>query len=111
MSFLAPSFLWLLPMAAAPLILHLLNKRPPKLVHFSHIKWIQDAHRKRMPKKKIKDILLLLSRMGLLLFLVLFFARPVVRQGKLIGGQDDNATLLVTRLAIHLLLCSVVQHL
>ncbi len=95
MTFLAPSFLWLLPLVGVPLLLHLLNKRPPKLVTFSHIKWIQDAHRKRMPKKNLKDFLLMLMRMLILLALILFFARPVIRQGKLIGGQDDNSTLIV----------------
>lgn len=95
MTFLAPSFLWLLPLVGVPFLLHLLNKRPPKLITFSHIKWIQDAHRKRMPKKKLKDILLLIARACALLALILFFARPVIRQGKLIGGQDDNSTLIV----------------
>lgn len=95
MTFLSPAFLWLLPVVVTPLILHLLNKRPPKLVTFSHIKWIHDAHRKRMPKKNLKDFLLMLMRMLILLSLVLFFARPVIRQGKLIGGQDDNSTLIV----------------
>lgn len=95
MTFLSPVFLWLLPLAVIPIILHLLNKRPPKVVDFSHIQWIKDAHRKLMPKKTIKDLLLLIMRVSILLFLVLFFSRPVIRQGKLIGGRDDNSTLLL----------------
>ena len=94
MTFLTPAFLWLLPIAITPLLLHLLNKRPPQTVTFSHIKWLQDAHKKRMPKKRIKEVLLMLMRMLMLIFLILFFSRPVIRQGKL--WLNGNAELKQT---------------
>ena len=41
MSFLAPFFLWLLPLAAIPLIIHMLNRRNLITINFSTIRFLK----------------------------------------------------------------------
>ena len=47
---------------AAPLLIHLINRRPPQRKIFSHIPWLSAVHRETMPRKRLKDRLLLLAR-------------------------------------------------
>lgn len=95
MSFLNPAFLWALPLIGVPILLHFLNRRPPQHLVFSHIKWLKAAHQTMMPKKKLKEILLLTARVLALLFLVLFFARPLFHAGGWFGKKSDEATLIL----------------
>ncbi len=94
MNFLAPGFLWALPALAAPFLIHLINRRPPQKKIFSHIPWLSAVHRNTMPRKRLKDRLLLLARTLLVLFLVLFFARPVMNSG-VFSSTDVNESIVV----------------
>lgn len=94
MSFLNPAFLWTLPLLSLPLIFHLINKRPPKNQPFSYVPWLQAVHKAAMPKKKLKEILLLILRTALVLFLVLFFSRPVLMHGGAGTGRSENSTMM-----------------
>jgi len=95
MTFLSPLFLWALPLAGIPLVLHLLNRRPPQKVVFSYIGWLKEAHQNFMPKKKLQEWLLLAVRTLLLLFLVLFFSRPVLQSGFMRSSQSQNSSIIV----------------
>ncbi len=96
MSFLNPQFLWVLPAAVLPILLHLLNKRPPRRVMFSHIAWLRNVHESMMPKKRFREILLMIVRTLLMMAIVFFFARPVVhRAGFLTGAANESMVLLV----------------
>ncbi|MCB4757637.1 MAG: BatA domain-containing protein, partial [Elusimicrobia bacterium] len=59
MTFLSPLFLWFLPFLALPVIIHLLHKRNPQRIHFSYLKFIRQADQTLMPRKKLKDLILL----------------------------------------------------
>ncbi len=92
MSFLNPLILWILPAAGVPILLHLLNKRPPKKIRFSHIGWLKAVHKTTMPKKKLHEMLLLITRTLLVLFLIFVFARPVIHSGtSLTGGTSSES--------------------
>jgi hypothetical protein len=93
-NFLNGGILWALPLLGAPFLIHLLTRRPPKKIVFSHIAWIMEAHQKTMPRKKLKDILLLVLRSLLVLFLVLFFARPVWHSNRLFGQGSSRGALV-----------------
>jgi hypothetical protein len=95
-SFLNPAFLWALPALLAPVLLHLLRRKPPQKVVFSHIRWIQEAHRRVMPRRQLNHLLLLLTRLLFLLFLILFFAGPVFQpQGMLNPAANESALVVL----------------
>lgn len=81
MNFLSPLFLWLAPLAAAPLLIHLIHRRPPKPLPFSHVAWLKSVHKSTMPRKNLRDRLLLILRTLVMALLVAGFARPIVQPG------------------------------
>jgi hypothetical protein len=94
-NFLSAGFLWALPMVAGPVLIHLINRRPPQRKIFSHIAWLSAVHRATMPRKRLKDRLLLIARTLLVLFLILFFARPVVNRGVLASSENSEAIVVL----------------
>ena len=78
MTFLNPSWLWALPLSLTPLIIHLLNLRPYKIVLFSHTKFLENLIQQQRTKTKIKEWIILLLRVLALAMIIIAFARPVV---------------------------------
>lgn len=96
MSFASPFFLWFLPAVALPLIIHLINRRKPRPLPFATLELIRAAHRARMPKRRLRDLLLLIMRTLMILLAVLLFARPVVREvGALSGAGRERIVILM----------------
>ncbi len=95
MSFLNPSFLWLAPLAALPVIIHFLNRPKTKSVEFPTIRFLLTATRKVLRKFKILQLLLLLLRVAFILMLLIAFARPV-RRAPLADEAVDNIILIDT---------------
>ncbi|MFC2060944.1 BatA domain-containing protein [Elusimicrobiota bacterium] len=77
MTFLNTLFLWLLPVAAVPLIIHLLNRSKVKQVKFPTLRFLQPATKRILKRFKFLQWLLLLMRILVILFLTFAFARPV----------------------------------
>ncbi len=77
MTFLNQSFLWFAALAAVPVIIHLLNRTRLRKVKFSTLRFLQPATKKVLKRFKLLELLLLLLRMAIILFLTLSFARPV----------------------------------
>lgn len=86
---LRPSYLWALPIAAGPLVIHLLSRRKKRIVEFSSISLLLTARQKNVERLNLREILLLVMRTLIVLFLILAMARPIVRG---IGGStiDDH---------------------
>lgn len=78
MNFLNPAILFGLLAASIPLILHLLNLRKQKKVEFSSLRFLKELQKSKIRRIKIKQILLLILRTLLIIFIVMAFARPVV---------------------------------
>ncbi len=78
MSFLNPSWLWALPLALTPLIIHLLNIRPYKVIFFSHTKFLENLIQEQRKRTKLKEWIILLLRILALAMIILAFARPVI---------------------------------
>ena len=95
MNFLNPAFLWILPAAAVPVLLHMLNKRPPKRALFSHVVWLKQVHQSTMPKKRLREILLMTVRTALVLLLVFFFARPIFHSSGFFSKDQSNESMVV----------------
>ncbi len=79
MQFLNPLYLLGLVAATIPIIIHLLIIRKNKLVEFSSIRFLKELQKTQIRRLKVKQILLLVLRTLIIVFLVLSFARPVVK--------------------------------
>jgi len=83
MGFLYPSFLWALAATAIPVLIHLFNFRAYKTVYFSNSVFLENIITETKQGARIRDLLLLALRIGVIIFMVLAFARPVIH----LGGQ------------------------
>jgi len=79
MTFLNPLVLIGLIAASIPLILHLLNLRKLKTVDFSTLKFLKELQKTKIKKLKLKQIILLILRTLIIIFIVLAFARPTIQ--------------------------------
>lgn len=78
LSFLNPAFLWALPVASIPLILHLLSRRRLPEVPFPTTSFLRALEPREIRRIRLREILLLILRTLALLALVLAFARPAL---------------------------------
>lgn len=73
-----PWFLFFLFLIAVPIIIHLLNFQRPKKLLFTRLDFIEKIEQKSKNVRNIKKWLILLSRIGLVVSLVLAFAIPFI---------------------------------
>ena len=78
MSFVYPSFLWALTALSIPIIIHLFNFRKTIKIYFSNTKLLRQVKQETTQKRKLKQYLVLASRLLFLLFLVLAFTQPFI---------------------------------
>ena len=76
MSFAYPGFLWALLSLAIPIIIHLFNFRRVQKIFFSNTRLLKQVKEETTKRRRIKNWLILLSRLLFLSFLVLAFAQP-----------------------------------
>ncbi|MBI4657079.1 MAG: BatA domain-containing protein [Elusimicrobia bacterium] len=77
MSFLNPSFLWFLPLSAAPVLIHLLFAKKSLKIEFSSLFLLREVYFRRLNRIRISKWLILLMRCLALCFLLAAFSRPV----------------------------------
>ncbi len=80
MQFVYPTFLLALAVLAIPIILHLFYFRRFKKVYFTNVKYLREVKEETSARSKLRNILVLLSRLLALLFLILAFAQPFIPQ-------------------------------
>jgi hypothetical protein len=90
MTFLNPLVLLGLAAASIPLILHLLNLRKPRTIEFSTLAFLKELQQTSIRRLKLRQILLLILRTALIVFIVLAFARPALR-GSILGTIGTHA--------------------
>lgn len=78
MKFANPYFLFALLALAIPIIIHLFNFRKFKRVYFTNVRFLKEVKQDTKAKNKLKNILILCSRLLAVLFLVLAFAQPYI---------------------------------
>src|ERR1700754_1527163 len=78
MNFLFPGFLFALLAIAVPILIHLFNFRRFKKVYFSNVKFLKEIELQTSSKQKLKNLLILASRILAILFLVMAFAKPFI---------------------------------
>ncbi len=90
MTFLNPFALIGLITAAIPLILHLLNLRKLRKIEFSTLTFLKELQQTKIRRLKLKQLLLLIIRTLMIIFIVLTFSRPAL-QGTILGGIGSHA--------------------
>lgn len=99
MSFVFPTFLYALFAILIPVIIHLFNFRKYKKIYFTNVKFLRELKQESQSKSRLKEILILISRILAISALVFAFAQPVlvndtakVKTGnKAIGIYIDNS--------------------
>lgn len=77
-SFLNPGFLWALPLAAIPIIIHFLSRRRLPEIAFPTVMFLRALEPREIRRLKLRELLLLALRTLAVLLLVCAFARPSV---------------------------------
>lgn len=78
MQFLYPSFLWALTALSIPIILHLFYFRRYKKVYFSNLRFLREVKEETSARNRLRNLLILLSRMLAMAFIILAFAQPYI---------------------------------
>ncbi len=92
--FLHPGFLWALPAALSPLIIHWLTRPRPKPLPFSSLELIRLAVQSQRTYSRLQQILLMAARCLLLAALALLFARPTVFFSSAARGSGDEVSVV-----------------
>ena len=79
MGFVYPYFLFGLFAIAIPIVIHLFNFRRFKKVYFTNVRLLKDLEIESRKQNKVKNRLLLLLRCLSVIFLVLLFAGPYIK--------------------------------
>jgi hypothetical protein len=101
MTFLQPYLLWLLPFAALPVLIHLLNRMRFRTVHWAATSFLFSANRASTRYARLRQLLLLACRVLALLAMVLAVARPLAGgwAGWILSSSPDVVLILVDRSA------------
>ncbi|WP_026462760.1 BatA domain-containing protein [Adhaeribacter aquaticus] len=78
MNFLAPTFLFGLLAISIPVVIHLIELRRAKRVAFTNVAFIKEVKNITSSHRRLKHILVLLSRVFFIVFFVLMFAQPFI---------------------------------
>src|SRR4029079_16540789 len=97
MTFLQPFILWGLPLALLPLVIQLLNRMPDRSIHCEAMTFLLSASRASTRYAQLRQILVLLCRIGALLALVLAVARPLAGGwlGWMLSPKPDTILILL----------------
>lgn len=87
MSFLQPWGLLLAGLATVPILLHLLRRQVVQRVAFPALRYLRNAEQRTARTLRLRDLLLLMSRIVLILLLAVAAARPLAGR----GGAGDHA--------------------
>jgi len=89
MSLVYPSFLWALSALVIPIIIHLFNFRKTTRIYFSNTRFLKQVKEETTQKRRLKQYLVLASRLLFLFFLVMAFAQPFLPAKEEMGQQSN----------------------
>ena len=95
LGFLLPKLAWLSMLALLPVVIHLLNRVRLRRVDFSSLRFLSDVKRERFNWLRLKELLLLIARTALLLFLFLGLSRPFLKHGLFGIRREVSAVLII----------------
>jgi len=96
MTFAVPLFLIATLAAVIPVILHMINRQKAKDLPFSTLRFLRVAVQKTRRRRRIQDLLLMLLRMAVLIFLALGLAKPALTNlNALLGGNNSAVAIIL----------------
>ena len=95
MTFLNPDILWAAFAIAIPIIVHLFNFRRPKKVLFSNISMVKEVQKSVVRRLRLRQWLLLASRILAILALVFVFANPVILRDSEVNLKSGSSSVAV----------------
>ena len=95
MQFLYPNFLYALLALAIPVIIHLFYFRRFKKVYFTNVRFLKEVKEESSARRKIKNLLVLLSRLLAVAFLVIAFAQPFIPQAGEVKKGEKTVSVFV----------------
>ncbi|MBC7864360.1 MAG: BatA domain-containing protein [Bacteroidia bacterium] len=95
MSFLFPGFLFGLFALSIPIIIHLFNFRRYKKVYFTNVRFLKELKQESESKSKLRQLLILLSRLLAITALVFAFAQPFLPIKNNPGKKTGNKAISV----------------
>jgi hypothetical protein len=101
MNFLNSAILAVLAATLAPLLIHLLNRQKVRTIEFSSLVFLRNLQKTKMRRLKLRQVLLLIIRTLMLVFLVLAFARPTMKTGALsaVGSHAKTSAVFLSDLS------------
>lgn len=95
MSFLAPALLVALPLAALPIIIHLINQRRFQSIDWGAMKFLLEANRMSRGYARIRQWIILLLRASAIAALIFVISRPLATGLVGLAGGDRADTTLI----------------
>ncbi len=95
MNFLSPLYLIAALAALVPLIIHLLHRQRAKVQVFPSLEFLRQMMRKKTRRFQLKQILLLIARILLLLFIALALARPTITGGRAVKSHLPTTAVFI----------------
>ena len=86
MSFLSIAFLFALPLASAPILLHLFDRQRNVVIEWGAMQFLIEAARRRQSARRLQQWILLLLR-TLAIFCLVMAAGPSAGQFRLVGRR------------------------
>jgi hypothetical protein len=93
-AFLNPALLWLLPLIAVPIVIHLLNRRRFQRVRWAAMEFVLAALKRNRRRLQMQQWLLLLLRTLAVLFLIFLVTRPQL-QGSAFGAARTHHVVIL----------------
>ena len=90
MNFIYPTFLFALLTIAIPIVIHFFNFRKYKTLYFSNVHLLKIIKQESKKKSKLKQLVILLSRILAFACLVLAFSRPYIPTGNKINNSAQQ---------------------
>ncbi|MFP4416537.1 MAG: BatA domain-containing protein [Chitinispirillaceae bacterium] len=78
-SFFQPIYLWAAAFVAIPVIIHLLFRKRTRTIHFSSLRFLRKTAITASKNKRLRQFLLLVTRMAIIIALVAAFAQPFLK--------------------------------
>lgn len=95
MSFLNPLYLFAALAALVPLVIHLLHRQKARIEVFPSLEFLRRMMRKKTRRFHLKQLLLLIARILLVLFIALALARPTITGGRVVKGHLPTTAVLI----------------
>jgi hypothetical protein len=89
MTFLNPALLWALAAISIPVLIHIFNLKRTKKVEISTLMFLKEIQQSKYKRIKLKQLLILLCRIGFITALVLMFAVPFL--SGYLGSEGEKA--------------------